>query len=153
MWVILNQEDVNDGALQRKQWIADASDKPHKLSYRPSKAYKRTCSAKEYNATNAVTYAQWLAQRDGIVIPEGTNAVPVWSTVEVAGKAKPEPRVAAVAWRKDNGRYSNGTKCLGKVLLTISIPHWDWVPRVSVEDGPMCADVSSAQWLEQFIAA
>jgi hypothetical protein len=157
MWVILNQEAVNDGALPRKRWEPVEGEKSHKLSYKPSKAYKDVCSPKAYNEGRAVAYALWLVERDRRRVPEGSVAIAQWSTItshtqlDKHGNAKVLPRVCSVIWRKRKTSWDSTP--VGPVLMSVSIPHWDWEPRVSVEDGPPCANVKSAQWLSDFLSA
>jgi len=118
----------------------------HPLSNAPS-------STKDYTARKAGEYARWLAQRDGVAIPHDAECVAHWGSVDVPGKAKPEPRVFAVtfhAYRSHSHRNHSG---LGEELARIAIPHWDWVPQVQVDDAPMSTDIKSAQWIADFIAA
>ena len=110
----------------------------HPLSNAPS-------STKDYTARKAGEYARWLAQRDGVAIPHDAECVAHWGSVDVPGKAKPEPRVFAVtfhAYRSHSHRNHSG---LGEEMARIAIPHWDWVPQVQVDD-------KSAQWIDNFIA-
>lgn len=139
MWKVtgfMNGDDGNAhksvyGPLPVKHWVNVKGEKRHKVRHRPSNGFARSGSAKEYTEQRAVLYAEWLAARDGLAVPEDCNGVAVWGVSDEGSK-----RVRSVEWRKRANIWGRDTR--GAALLTVNIPHWDWVPKVTeetVEDG------------------
>jgi hypothetical protein len=91
------------GPLPRKRWVRVKGER-YKVKHKATNSAAKVGSAKEYTAQRATLYAEWLAQRDGLTIPEGTNAVAIWDGVEVEGKWK--ARVRAVEWKCKRYSYS-----------------------------------------------
>lgn len=130
------------GPLPCKRWVPAKGEKRHKVRHSSKVSKVSHGTAKEYNTWQAVAYAEWLAERDGVSIPKDCKVSAVWGQVSVPGKAKPEARVRAVEWAS-NGHQPRGEYVKrkwvmpdyveGKVELTINIPHWDWVPSEPVE--------------------
>jgi hypothetical protein len=114
------------GPLPIKRWVPSPTDRKHRVKRGAKDSATGRASVKEYTAERAEPYARWLAQRDGVAVPDGCKGAPVWSSVGVAGKLRPEPRVRAVEFRALRAAWSSET--VGPVLVTIAIPHWDWVP-------------------------
>jgi hypothetical protein len=117
------------GPLPCKRWEAAPSDRKYRVKRGATESLSGRASVKEYTAERAELYARWLAQRDGVAIPAGCKVAVCWSSVDVPGKARPEPRVYAVTWTKHDWSTRNGHTA--ELLLTIAIPHWDWVPQMT----------------------
>jgi hypothetical protein len=131
-------------------------------SYRFKYGQKGADNAEKYNERRAIAYAEWLAQRDGLTIPNEykikTRAD--WSGFYSATKTRKQTRswsgttehaiyckrIRAVEWgiesqvehynhRKDGRRGAwayNEVKF--EVLLRIEIPNWDFEPDEPVEE-------------------
>lgn len=119
------------GPLPVKHWVPQAGEKRHKVKHKVTNGAAKIGSAKDYTASRAVLYAEWLATRDGVVIPEGAEGHPVWGGVDVPGKAKPEPRVIAVHYFAKRNHWQRQHEGLGPSLARVEIPNWDWVPQVT----------------------
>lgn len=119
------------GPLPRKRWVAAPGDRKHRVK-RAKDSLAGRANAKEYTSERADLYARWLAQRDGVTIPDRCCGVAVWSSVGVPGKPRPEPRVRAVQFHERRSEWSSEVH--GPALVTIAIPHWDWVPVMVAED-------------------
>lgn len=117
------------GPLPRKRWVAMPGERKHRVK-RGGDALTGRASVKDYTAERADLYARWLAQRDGVTIPDRCKGLPVWSSVIVPDKARPEPRVCAVVFRALANGYSS-TETAGPDPVTINIPNWDWVPQMT----------------------
>lgn len=140
-WISANVGGLQ-GPLPIKRWVPDG--KRYKRNYKPRTRLADgpkgdLLTAKEYTAAKAVQYAAWLAERDGVAIPEDARGFPVWGAVIVPHKKTPEPRVKAVEWRAFEAKQSfysarrTYKPDTGKLLVTIAIPHWDFVPDEPVE--------------------
>jgi hypothetical protein len=113
------------GPLPCKRWLPMPGERKHRVK-RGGDSITGRAGVKDYTAERADLYARWLAQRDGLTVPDACKGLPVWSSVIVPGKLRPEPRVCAVVFRALRTAWSSETH--GEALLTIAIPHWDWVP-------------------------
>lgn len=96
----------------------------------------------------AITYARWLAARDGIELPTYHDQPrALWSGVESKlrrasnGRFCFEPRIRAVAWGHDEAIFNvrkdgrRGAWC-GKRFesaFEMPLPHWDWRPNMTEE--------------------
>lgn len=130
------------GPLPRKRWVPSPIDRKHRVK-REKESLSGRATVKEYTAERAEIYARWLAQRDGLTVPDRCRGIAVWSSVGVPGKPRPEPRVCAVVFRALANGYSS-TETHGPALLTIAIPNWDWVPVMTEEtDAPRSIAVYS----------
>lgn len=116
------------GPLPCKRWIAAPGERKHRVKRGAKDSLSGRATVKEYTAERAELYARWLAQRDGVTIPERCRGIAVWSPLKVAGT----PRVCAVAFRALANGYSS-TETAGPALVTIAIPNWDWVPVMTEE--------------------
>jgi hypothetical protein len=120
------------GPLPRKRWVPAPGDRKHRVKRGAAGSVTGRASVKEYTAERAEIYARWLAQRDGVAIPNDYDKVAaVWSSVGVPGKPRPEPRVCAVTWTKHEWSARDGHTTTE--LLRIAIPNWDWVPFMTEE--------------------
>jgi hypothetical protein len=119
------------GPLPVKVWVRVKGER-HRKAFRQTKAHQGNAprSAKDYTAARAELYARWLAQRDGVLIPDDCIGVPVWDTVDIPGKPKPELRVHSVVFKR---KYPNGRVDPSDTRAVIAIPHWDWVPTCTEE--------------------
>lgn len=122
------------GPLPVKRWVPQAGEKHHRVKHKPTNGAARVGSAKDYTASRAELYARWLAARDGVVIPENTEGLPVWGSVDVPGKKAPEPRVIAVHFFSERSYWARQHEGRGPALARIAIPHWDWVPQAVAEE-------------------
>jgi hypothetical protein len=122
------------GPLPRKRWVPVKGER-YKVKHKVTNGSAKVGSGKDYTAAKAVQYAEWLARRDGVVIPENSEGVALWSSVPVPNKAKPEPRVYAVNFYQKRSHWHRKREGLGEALLTVTIPNWDWVPQVTEEHG------------------
>ena len=132
------------GPLPVKRWIKSSKDpKQHKLKYKFHYSQRASESAESYNERRAVAYARWLAQRDGVAIPDDADAQVVRSGFESAAKVHKTrnapvfcPRIRAVEFGRSQKTYGDrsGRNSQFTAALTIEIPHWDWEPREPVEE-------------------
>ncbi len=113
------------GPLPVKRWVPSPSDKRHRVSYKAPKAF--TGNAK--TGCRAVEYAQWLAARDGIVIPQDATPSVTYYTFPslhektAKGRAVLLKHAFSVHWLDDKG----------KDVLCVEIPHCGWEPAPAVE--------------------
>lgn len=122
------------GPLPRKRWIPVAGER-YRVKRPKISNPKDGASVKEYTASRAALYAEWLAKRDGLTVPNDCKVGLCWSEVTVPHKAKPEPRVYAVVWDRHEWSQSERVTTVTRVL-TVSIPNWDWVPQMTEEHDP-----------------
>lgn len=121
------------GPHPAKRWVRVKGER-YRKAFKQTKAYQGNAkeSARDYTASRAKLYAEWLAARDGLVIPVNCKAFVLWSEVRVPDKVRPEARPYAVEWSRNT--YDQKTQAWSEeCLLTISIPHWDWVPTCTEE--------------------
>ena len=125
------------------------------------KAYIPPCrfSDEDWQRT-AITYAKWIAARDGVELPapaRGLKPRAIWSGVysktRKGARGRPifERRIQRVEWGREedvyntraDGRRGAWSHKAWKPELTIELPHWDWQPEVidtSAEESlPMAA--------------
>ncbi|MCW2195056.1 hypothetical protein AB7M45_007829 [Bradyrhizobium elkanii] len=128
-----------EGPLPEKRWIKHASDKRHKVRH-SSKVTRSTggVSANDLNERHTLEYARWLAQRDGITIPPGSEYIVQRADVNVPG-SKPQSRIRAVEFGKRRTTQSGYgrsacTRHHWDVAARIEIPNWDWQPAEPVEE-------------------
>ena len=102
----------------------------------------------------AIVYAQWLAGRDGVTLPDpkafqAPRARAIWSGVYTdkrtwRGFPTFEKRISCVQWGRWTEQYNirkDGRQgaYIGKTWsaeLTIDLPNWDWIP--------VCIDLSKS---------
>lgn len=106
------------GPFPCKRWIKSPTDpKRHKFTYRyraPQGLGPR--SSDRDMERKAVTYARWLAARDGVALPEG-SATAVWATT-----AGGSDRITCVVFAGSFPR------------VRIDLPNWDWTPAPYTEE-------------------
>jgi len=92
----------------------------------------------------AITYARWLAERDGIALPNGpdvilpgwnsrhwprdANVSIEWCTVYVptkTGEQRAEYRICSVSWGRVCGVFNMSKQF--EADIRVELPHWDWV--------------------------
>lgn len=95
----------------------------------------------------AILYAEWLARRDGITLPELTTRRAIWSGVPSAmrsrgGRPIHERRIYAISFGREEDLYrikKNGKRGarLGKTWAEESrfdLPNWDFNPVLPVDE-------------------
>ena len=124
---------------------------PHKHKKYTARVLPNTNKSDAQWERVAVNYAQWLAARDGIVIPKSKLRVE-WSGVYNEFKKRKQPyrngrratyerRIQAVTWGYKKPIYSE--RKAGRqgawidewvIELRIELPHWDFVPAPPTEE-------------------
>jgi hypothetical protein len=113
---------------------------PDRVKYKTPSVNRKVGTSEEYNASRAIAYATWLAQRDGIELPKGyrIKARVDWSGVYEGNTYR--RRVQGVEWgteykeekynTRKNGRRGAYTHTVTNfdVALRIEIPNWNWMP-------------------------
>jgi hypothetical protein len=134
------------GPMPCKRWVPVKGER-YKVKHKVTNGSAKVGSAQEYTEQRACLYAEWLAQRDGLTIPEGCKAVPVWdffysaTKTDKRGNEAMVRRVRAVHWRKSNGHHANGREAQA-TLLIVDIPHWDWEPSEPVYSEDLFAEAA-----------
>lgn len=130
-WKVYDSFPSVFGPLACKRWERDGQRYTIKHKVTPAWRDVRDAEAKRAaDLARAVKYARWLAARDGIVIPDDCEGVPITELVTVPDLKRPELRVCEVRFVR---RFPNKRVDPSDVRAVIAIPHWDWVP-VAVDE-------------------
>jgi hypothetical protein len=87
----------------------------------------------ERQKQDAIAYAAWIAQRDGLLTSLKRDASPYVIYAETADGSE---RPRTVVWVDPDRVYNKarGSYTVNKELLRVDIPHWDWTPVPPVEE-------------------
>ena len=105
------------GPLPRKRWVRDIPHKRHRVKKLAMGSTRGTFDKAE-QMRKAIEYAQWLALRDRIALPEGSVCA-IWANVTLP-TGKMQSRVSCVMF------YGKPDK------VRIDIPNWSWIPAEPV---------------------
>ena len=146
-----------EGPTPCKRWRYAPGEraKKNKLHYRWHYDPRGSIDADAYNEKLARRYVEWLAERDGIKIPNCPKSRVVWSGFYSASKKRKHKRwsgeiveqeayckrIQAIEWGRDEERYNTrkdgrrGAWSHNEFMpdLRIEIPHWDFEPIVTEE--------------------
>jgi len=145
--------------LVGNRWIKNE----YKLKYKTRIIHHSIETTDKYNERRAIEYAKWLAQRDGITIPDESVVQAEWTwfvssyyktrrrfwngTREVKKSTK---RIKAVQWGHNEIRHYNRTDRHSSIYtqfvadLTIPIPHWDFEhPPIDGIDTNISEDIAA----------
>lgn len=114
------------GPLPVKLWVRVAGEKIRRTKNTVPKADRPVFGDTE-QTLKAIEYARWLAQRDGMALPEWGATRVQWDFVPVPGKSKPEERARGV-WFTIGEQGASGWR-----MDLVEIPNWDWTPCQAVE--------------------
>ncbi len=107
-----------EGPMPCKRWIADG--KRHRLHYHSPKHPPRTPTTNEQFERKAAEYAEWLAKRDSVTLPEAGRVCVHWSGVCVM---RPDSR----------GTYEKRIRAVSFGDVTIDLPNWDFIAAPNVD--------------------
>ncbi len=86
------------------------------------RTHHRHPTPRDYERYQAITYARWIARRDGIELPPGRAPTVVYDYCYVGRKEERRPRAVIFGDAR---------------MVTVDLPHWNHVPRMTVHHDDM----------------